>query len=145
MNKILLFFCFFLISNTTFPQINNNKNIEQIKFAREATNEAIAKHDIAAMSKYWLDDLVLVRGNSSYLSGKDTIVTAWKKLFTDNPKVIYVRTPSEIVISKNDTLAWETGTWKALNSYSNGGNYSAMWKKVDNTWKIFAELFVSLF
>ncbi|MFX5603236.1 hypothetical protein ABTD90_22065, partial [Acinetobacter baumannii] len=75
---------------------------------------------------FWLDDMVLVRGNSTHLTGKDTIVAAWKKLFSENPKVLYIRTPTQIVVSKNDTLAWETGTWKAFNSYSKGGNYSAM-------------------
>jgi hypothetical protein len=45
------------------------------------------------------------------------------------PKISYLRVPTQITISSNDTLAWETGTWKAFNSYSNGGNYGAMWKK----------------
>jgi hypothetical protein len=89
--------------------------------------------------------LVLIRGNSSHLTGKDTIVAAWRKLFNDNPTVNYTRVPTQITISNNDTLAWETGTWKAVNSYSKGGNYSAMWKKTNNSWKILAELFVSLF
>ena len=122
-----------------------NKDIALIRSLRAASNEAIANHDINKMASFWLDDMVLVRGNSTHLTGKDTIVATWKKLFIENPKVLYVRTPSQIVISNNDTLAWETGTWKAFNSYSNGGNYSAMWKKSDNTWKILAELFVSLF
>jgi uncharacterized protein (TIGR02246 family) len=116
-----------------------------IKSLRTASNEALAKHDVDGMSKYWFDDLVLIRGNSSHLTGKDTIVAAWKKLFNENPKVNYIRTPTQIKISNNDTLAWETGTWKAFNSYSNGGSYSAMWKKTNNSWKILAELFVSLF
>jgi hypothetical protein len=41
-------------------------------------------------------------------------------------------------------MAWETGIWTAKNSYSNGGNYSAMWRKIDGIWKLQAELFVSL-
>ncbi len=129
----------------TFAQTNDDKNVDLIKSLRVASNEALAKHDIDAMSKYWLDDLVLIRGNSSHLSGKDTIVAAWRKLFNDNPKVSYIRVPTQIIISNNDTLAWETGTWKAINSYSKGGNYTAMWKKTNNSWKILAELFVSLF
>ena len=126
-------------------QTANDKEVALIKSLRAASNEAIAKHDIDALQKYWLDDLVLVRGNSTHLTGKDTIVATWKKLFKDNPKVSYERVPRLITISKNDTLAWETGTWQATNSYSSGGSYSAMWKKTNNTWKILAELFVSLF
>lgn len=122
-----------------------NHAIEIIKSLRAASNKAIAKHDIDALSKYWLDDMVLIRGNSSHLTGKDTIVAAWRQLFNDNPTVVYTRTPTQIMISKNDTLAWETGTWKAINSYSHGGKYSAMWKKTNHSWKILSELFVSLF
>ncbi len=144
--KRIIFLCsFFFIPGFTFAQKNHDKEVKLIKSLRNASNEAIAKHDIDAMSKYWLDDLVLTRGNASHLTGKDAIVAAWRKLFTDNPKVSYIRTPTQITISSNDTLAWETGTWKAFNSYSNGGNYSAMWKKTNNSWKILAELFVSLF
>ena len=134
----------FLISQFTFAQIKNDKEVEIIKSSRAASNAALAKHDIVGMSKYWLDDLVLIRGNSSHLTGKDTIVATWRKLFKDSPKVVYIRTPTQITISNNDTLAWETGTWKAFNSYCNGGNYTAMWKKSNNSWKILAELFVSL-
>lgn len=144
MRRILLTICCFSLFHWLVAQ-TANKDIALIRSLRAASNEAIAKHDINKMSGFWLDDMVLVRGNSTHLTGKDTIVAAWKKLFSENPKVLYIRTPTQIVVSKNDTLAWETGTWKAFNSYSKGGNYSAMWKKTDNTWKILAELFVSLF
>jgi ketosteroid isomerase-like protein len=123
----------------------DNKDVALIKSLRAASNAALAKHDVNKMAEYWLDNLVLVRGNATQLTGKDTIVGAWKKLFRENPKVLYIRTPSQVVISNNDTLAWETGVWKAVNSYSGGGNYSAMWKRSGTGWKIMAELFVSLF
>jgi len=145
MKRINLLLGFFFTLQLTFAQTTTDKDVILINSLRTASNEALAKHDIEGMSKYWLDDLVLIRGNSSHLTGKDTIVSAWRKLFNDNPKVNYIRVPTHISISNNDTLAWETGTWKAFNSYSNGGNYSAMWKKTNDSWKILAELFVSLF
>ena len=117
---------------------------EWIKSLRSASNAAIAAHDIGKLSEFLLEDAVLVRGNSTQAVGKDRIMSEWKKLFTDNPKVLFIRTPTEIVISSSDTLAWETGTWKAEHSYSNGGNYSAMWKKRGSSWKLQAELFVAL-
>ena len=133
------------MAQLTFAQTTTDTEVMLIQSLRAASNEALAKHDVDGMSKYWLDDLILIRGNSSHLAGKDTIVAAWRKLFRDYPKVSYIRLPAQITISNNDTLAWETGTWKAFNSYSNGGSYSAMWKKTNNSWKILAELFVSLF
>jgi uncharacterized protein (TIGR02246 family) len=138
-------FVFFLMLQVASAQTNTEKDIMLINSLRTASNDAIARHDIDGMAKYWLDDLVLVKGSSYHLTGKDTIVAEWRKLFNDNPKVNYIRTPTEVRVSSNDTLAWETGTWKAFNSYSNGGNYSAMWKKRNNSWKILAELFVSLY
>ena len=145
MKGIISLFGLFFMVQLTFAQSNADKEVMLIKSLRSASNEALAKHDVDGMSNYWLDDLVLIRGNSSHLAGKDTIVAAWRKLFKDNPNISYVRVPAQITISNNDTLAWETGTWKASNSYSNGGNYSAMWKKTNDGWKILAELFVSLF
>ena len=145
MQKIVYLFVLSSLVQITYAQNKNDKNVELIKSAREASNEAIIKHDISGISKFWYNDFVQIRGNATHLSGKDTIVASWKKLFNDNPRVVYIRTPSQITISTNDTLAWETGTWKAFNSYSNGGNYSAMWRKSNNTWKIQGELFVSLF
>ena len=145
MQKILFLFVFFLTCQLTYGQSKNDKNVELIKSAREASNQAIAKHDIDGISKFWVNDFVQIRGNSTYLSGKDTIIASWRKLFKDNPNVVYIRTASQIIISTNDTLAWENGTWKAFNSYSNGGNYAATWRKSNGSWKIVAELFVSLF
>ena len=145
MQKILFLFVFFLTFQFTYGQNKNDKNVALIKSAREASNQAIARHDIDGLSKFWVKDFVQIRGNSTYLTGKDTIIATWRKLFKDNPNVVYIRTASQIIISTNDTLAWENGTWKAFNSYSNGGNYSAMWRKDNDSWKIVAELFVSLF
>lgn len=144
MKKTFLLFLSFVVLQSIYAQTKNDEAIAFIKSAREASNEAIAKHDIDGFSKFWYDDFVQVRGNSTYLSGKDTIVASWKQLFNENSTVVYIRTPSQVTISTNDTLAWETGTWKAFHSYSNGGNYSAMWRKANNIWKLQAELFVSL-
>jgi len=116
-----------------------------IRAQRTASNTAITKHDVEGISKYWLPDFVQVRGNATFLVGKDNVAASWMELFRSNPEVAYIRTPTEIQISYNDTLAWETGNWKAIKSYSKGGNYSAMWRKVKNEWKLQAEIFVSLF
>jgi uncharacterized protein (TIGR02246 family) len=116
-----------------------------IKNARAASNAAIAKKDIDGVSSFWLPDFVQVRGNGTTEKGKDAITAIWKDLFKTNPQTSFVRTPSEIIISNNDlTMAWETGTWEGINSYSKGGNYSAMWRKKDGMWKIQAELYVAL-
>jgi len=115
-----------------------------IKLQRAASNAAIARHDVEGIAKYWRPDFVQVRGNASYLTGKEAIMKSWTDLFASNPEVAYIRNPSEIIISKNDTLAWEKGKWMGIKTYSKGGNYSAMWRKQNNEWKIQAEIFVAL-
>jgi ketosteroid isomerase-like protein len=144
MSRIFFLTLFLVIFQSAAAQKNNQQQIEIIRNIRMESNACIARHNADEMSKFLTDDFAQVRGNSTHLSGKDTIVAAWKELFLKYPKVSYVREPSEILISDNDTLAWETGKWKAINSYSKGGNYSAMWRKSNGNWKIRAELFVSL-
>ncbi len=136
----VLFFSVLFLSGQT----KHISDLAAIKEARISSNNFIAKHDVGGMSKFWTDDFVQVMGNATYLVGKDAIIASWKSLFLTNPNVSYERIPADIIISKNDSLAWETGKWLAKNSYSNGGNYSAMWIKRHEIWKIKSELFVSL-
>ena len=138
----ILFLAMFIQSATA--QKNKQQDVAAIKAARIASNKFIGEHDINGLSKFFLDDFVQVRGNATHLTGKDTVLASWKQLFISNPKVSYIRNPTEIIISDNDSLAWETGKWIGINSYSKGGNYSAMWRRWNGEWKIQAELFVSL-
>jgi len=132
-----------LISTFTMAQ-KVGKNEAVIRTLRAASNEAIARQNVEGIAANWLPDFVQVRGNGSHLVGKDTIASLWRKSFKDNPKVGYVRSPEEITISDTDSMAWETGKWIGINSYSKGGKYSAMWRKRKEAWKLQAELFVAL-
>src|ERR1700744_1140151 len=144
MFKNLVILILLLPAQIVFAQQNTPDDIATIKTSRAASNAAIARHDVDGISKYWLPDFVQTIGRGSSLTGKDTIIGSWKQLFRTNPAVFYVRKPVQITIGDNGLMAWETGTWEAKNSYSKGGNYSAMWRKMDGEWKLQAELFVSL-
>jgi hypothetical protein len=91
-----------------------------------------------------MDDFVQVIGRGTYQTGKQNITDSWKELFNSNPQIAHVRTPKEIIISDNDTMAWESGRWTGIHSYSKSGNYSVMWIKRNEVWMLKAELFVSL-
>jgi ketosteroid isomerase-like protein len=127
-----------------FKQTDYKADVEIIKASRAASNSAIAKHDVDGIAKYWLPDFVQTIGRGITTIGKDSIASAWKQLFKTNKTVTYVRTPVTITVGDNGIMAWETGNWVAKNSYSKGGNYSAMWRKTDGVWKLQTELFVSL-
>jgi ketosteroid isomerase-like protein len=141
--KILSSFLFILFSYPSFTQSIHSSDIVTIKSYRAASNDAIKKHDINGIAKYWLNDFVQVIGRGTYQIGKDTIIASWKDLFRSNPQVSYIRNPEEVIISDNDTMAWERGKWIGIHSYSKGGNYAAMWIKKNNNWMLKAELYVS--
>ena len=118
---------------------------ELISKARQTSNEAIARQDVEGISKFWLDDYVVIRGSGAVEQGKEANRASWRKIFKETPQTYFERIPSEIIISKNNPdLAWESGEWKGFNTYSKGGRYSAQWKKNDGEWKLQAELFVAL-
>jgi ketosteroid isomerase-like protein len=126
---------------TTAPTCFRDTSVAK---ARQASNEAIARQDVEGISSFWLDDYVVIRGSGVIERGKEANETNWKRVFREAPQTYFERIPSEIIVSKNDSdLAWETGEWKGLNTYSKGGRYSAQWKKKDGQWKLQAELFVA--
>jgi len=142
--KLLFIFLFMLVFHFAKSQNMHSNDIATIKSCRAASNDAIARHDVDGIAKYWLDDFVQIIGRGIYQTGKDSIAASWKTLFKSNPQVAYVRNPGEIEVSDNDTLAWESGKWIGIHSYSKGGNYAAMWIKRNGIWMLKAELFVSL-
>ena len=122
-------------------QTNKEKDIERIKAARKASNEAIQKHDLEGIGKPMIEDMVCVLGNGHTYVGKDSNISNFRQRFDSMPDLVFVRTPFVIRISNNDTLAWEKGTWKGFRTdrktrSTSGGNYAAMWcqkeRRVEN-------------
>jgi ketosteroid isomerase-like protein len=141
--KTILFTIFFISFQFAYSQ--NKIDEELIRKSRQSSNEAIAKRDIEGITKYWLDDYVVIRGSGVIEHGKETNKTNWTRIFKETPNTYFERISSEIIISENNPdIAWESGIWKGFNTYSKGGRYSAQWKRKDGEWKIQAELFVAL-
>ena len=144
MNRYTLVAILLLAVHFVCGQTNPAEEEAQIRKAREASNIAIARHDVVGVVRDILPDYTITTGRGRHVAGRDSLTAFWKQTFAGMPGVVYRRIPLQIVISKNDTLAWETGKWEAAHSYSAGGNYSAMWRKVEGVWRTQAELFVSL-
>ena len=141
--KAILFTIFIISFQFSYSQNQNDEDL--IRKARQTSNEAIARQDVDGISKFWLDDYLIIRGSGVIEHGKEANKTDWRRTFKETPKTYFERIPSEIIISKNNPdIAWESGIWKGFNTYSNGGRYSAQWKRKDGEWKIQAELFVAL-
>jgi ketosteroid isomerase-like protein len=141
--KAILFAILFMSFQFAFSQTKNEE--ELIRKARQTSNEAIARQDVDGISKFWLDDYLVIRGSGLIEQGKETNKANWSRIFKETSQTYFERIPSEIIVSKNNAeLAWESGEWKGFNTYSKGGRYSAQWKKKDGEWKLQAELFIAL-
>ena len=78
------------------------------------------------------------------------VVHAIAEHFEQYPDVVYVRMPRDIQISEAYPLAIESGEWTgsrttATGRLENGGRYTAAWRRTDDGWKIYSELYVGLY
>lgn len=149
MSKLFALLLLVICITPAIAQNDKEKDIELIKAARKASNEAIQKHDLEGIAKPMIQDMVCTFGNGNTYVGKDSAISILKQRFSAMPDLVFIRTPVVVRISNNDTLAWEKGTWKGFRTTrkagsNSGGNYAAMWCKRDGVWKMRTELFVAL-
>lgn len=122
--------------------MDQQKEIKIIQLARINSNTAILNGDVAGVSQYWMDDMVVISGEGGQYIGKKLLLKVFTEIFAENPPV-FERIPSVITIGDSGVLAWETGTWN-YKTEKFRGNYSAMWRKINGKWMTQSELFVSL-
>ena len=123
---------------------------EAIRTIRMKSNEAIASHDAGALESYLDGDFVITISTGSIERSRTEHARSFALHFEEYPDVVYVRTPSEITLSKAYPLAIEHGTWVGSRTtengkLENGGQYTAAWRKTDGVWRIYSELFVGLY
>lgn len=93
------------------------------------------------------DDVLTTTGNGTLLSGKKALAEYIFK--GGESKMYWVRDTKELIVNEKRGLAWESGIWNAYDPEKGShsifkGNYSAMWTKESEVWKIKSQLFVSL-
>lgn len=120
-----------------------------IRTRRAAFNRAIAEGDVAAISPILGRDAIMVTGSdSAIVSGRNAQLKAWRREFVSPARVIYVRTPSKVVVSSVEPVALETGQWHGFEERSGkalaSGDYSAKWREVLGEWVIVAELYATM-
>lgn len=146
MRFITLLLVTVLMTVSTTNADENTQDDQAIRALRAASNQAMAKRDADTFVSFFDDDYIITYGSSIKTLSLAAETQSIKTLFNDFPNVKYVRTPTDIHISNALPLAMETGTWAGGQSpettYS--GRYTAAWRKVNGTWKIHNELFVTL-
>jgi ketosteroid isomerase-like protein len=119
----------------------------EIRATRQASNEAIRRHDIKSFATSLDTDFSMIRGNGVLAATRQAYIDLFVHDFADPQAIRYERVPDQVEISSAAPLAAEHGHWigtHADGSRAYGGTYLAMWRKTEAGWKIRSELFVVL-
>lgn len=116
-----------------------------IRARRDAFNDAIARHDAAAMVDFVDEHYQITTGNGARLAGDPTAV--WDGVFARAPDIRFVRTPTSVDVAASGIRAFEVGEWRGSWTTADGpqelgGSYSAHWQR-DGEWRLLAEIFVT--
>ncbi|MBL7861861.1 MAG: nuclear transport factor 2 family protein [Cyclobacteriaceae bacterium] len=119
---------------------------QQIREARQHSNQAIARHDTIALTSHWTEDFHLITSRNTEVSGREANRISFANEFKNKPDVIYVRTPSSVEVFSDWGMASESGTWTGQWKEPDGmvsvsGTYYAKWHNINGVWKIRAEVF----
>ncbi len=142
---ILLFF---------FGQCTESKNIASedeklIRQARLKSNDAIAQQDTIALAEVWTNDFHIISSRNFEISGSENNRHNFAKEFASKKELLYVRTTTKVEVFAHWNMASENGTWTGQWLEQDGlvklsGTYLAKWHKINDQWKIRAEIFVPL-
>ena len=123
----------------------------KIEEIRTASNEAVRKHDADGIVASFDQAYQITTGSGKlFHDNPEQEKALWSEIFNQFPDVTYVRTPSRIDVSSYLPRAAESGDWVGHWTTEDGrievgGSYFASWIKVDGTWKIQSETFVTLY
>lgn len=136
-----------LVSALFIAAAQSPSDEQQIRSARDRSNQAIAKHDLDGIAAAWMDDVHVVSSTSAQGAGKAANRERMAAQFKNRPDTVYVRKPVSIDIYAPWDVAAERGEWTGTwtepdGKLEIGGTYQAQWRKVDGRWRIQAELFV---
>ena len=120
-----------------------------IREARSMQNQAMAAGAFDRAASIWTDDVTIRRALGEAVNGKPEYVSLLKAASNGDSTVLFVREPTEVEISVNWPLAFESGIWTGriggmTGAVVIGGRYSAQWVKRDGKWLIRSETFVAL-
>ncbi len=119
-----------------------------IREARERSNAAIKRHDVAGVLAELEADAAVTASSGAQLQGREAQRTAYASRFERFPDVVWTRKPETIRVGADRSFASERGTWigrwtAAGQPVEVHGEYQAMWRRSDGRWRIRSELFVA--
>lgn len=146
MNKFILY-TMFVLGFGCSPNVSEDQ--KKIRAIRQQSNEGIAQHKADLVTKNYTSDFTILTSANFEIRGRDKMTAVFRKEFDTKKNVTYVRIPTKIIVNKEWRMASEnghwTGRWQIGNEWINlKGNYYAKWHKVNNQWKIRAEVYTPL-
>ena len=122
---------------------------DDVRSVRKQSNAAIARHDVEAVVSFLDAEYQITVGSGDLFQGRAAELEAWRAYFPRAADLVYERKPESVEVSTSGERAAETGVWVGSWTTPNGphrvrGRYAAHWRKVGGSWKIRAELFVTL-
>ncbi|MCX6596862.1 MAG: nuclear transport factor 2 family protein [Acidobacteria bacterium] len=120
---------------------------QEIRAARQASNQAIVRGDVRGFLVSLADDYRAIRGNGTEIVSVAAYREAMERTFADRQAVRFQRVTDRVTVAQTGGFAAEHGTWIGHDPSGQkafGGTYLAMWRHTPNGWKIRSELFVFL-
>jgi ketosteroid isomerase-like protein len=122
---------------------------EAIRTARQAINEAIARHDADAIAAFLLPSYHVVTARSMQRNGRDESVRSWKVMFERDPTATHEAIAHEIHVNDEWGMAHEHGQWTGTLTANDGpielaGDYAAKWHQTQEGWLLQAEIFTPI-
>jgi len=119
-----------------------------IEAQRQSFNRAIEAADPDTIAGLLAEDVLLITGTESDLySGREVQVELWRSDFASSERLVYVRTPECIQVSKIFPIALERGRWRGEREDGNPGSvrgaYSAKWRHDGEAWRIEVEVYMT--
>ncbi|RMB60994.1 DUF4440 domain-containing protein [Dokdonia sinensis] len=149
MKHLLLLITFLTITVTSLAQTftGPKDDIDQILKNIETFSSQVMAGDYVAVTANYTTDAKIFPNNQDILEGTEAIKNYWKPR-NDNKIIYHKVTPSEIKILGNE--AYDYGYYEGTTRLADGtetswrGKYVITWKKVDQAWKIYLDIWNSI-
>jgi ketosteroid isomerase-like protein len=117
-----------------------------IQKVRKANNTALKAHDAAGVASAYLDNFFLLTSTNGFFTGKESVQNIYQSVFNSRPDVLFIRTPTAIMVNRDWNMASERGNWTGTWTVNGvpiavGGDYYAKWHKIDGIWKLRSEVY----
>ncbi len=117
-----------------------------IQKVRQTNNAALRAHNAAGVAAAYLDNFFVLTSTNGFFTGKETVQNVYQSVFNSRADVLFVRTPTAIMINRDWLMASESGNWVGTWTANGkpitvGGDYYAKWHKIDGIWKLRSEVY----